>query len=99
MIRSLYEHRVARDPKHRTVINEAGPLMRLLYLNNNYHLVHRVLPHLPWYQLPYAYRIRRDRGHLARNFQLIQPAYSRVDTRVEETAKVSEFNGYSRKRS
>ena len=60
MIRSLYEHRVARDPKHRTVINEAGWLMRLLYLNNNYHLVHHDLPHLPWYQLPRVYRMRRD---------------------------------------
>jgi fatty acid desaturase len=111
MIRSLYEHRAARDPRHRTVINEAGPFMRLLYLNNNYHLVHHDLPHLPWYQLPYAYRIRRDayaasnggfvirggywellkrfawretdfpvhRGHIARHFQLIQPAYDRVD--------------------
>ncbi|WP_213765418.1 fatty acid desaturase [Caballeronia sp. dw_19] len=60
MIRSLYEHRAVRDPKHRTVINEAGLLMRLLYLNNNYHLVHHDLPHLPWYHLPHAYRIRRD---------------------------------------
>jgi len=75
MIRSLYEHRAARDPKHRTVINEAGLLMRLLYLNNNYHLVHHDLPHLPWYHLPHAYRIRRD-GYAARNGGfLIQGGY------------------------
>jgi fatty acid desaturase len=75
MIRSLYEHRAARDPKHRTVINEAGPLMRLLYLNNNYHLVHHDLPHLPWYHLPHAYRIRRD-GYSAKNGGfLIQGGY------------------------
>ncbi|WP_109481252.1 fatty acid desaturase [Paraburkholderia sp. C35] len=66
MIRSLYEHRVAREPKHRTVINEAGLLMRLLYLNNNYHLVHHDLPHLPWYQLPRAYRMRRE-AYAAKN--------------------------------
>lgn len=60
MIRSLYEHRADRNPRHRTVINEAGLLMRLLYLNNNYHLVHHDLPHLPWYHLPRAYRMRRD---------------------------------------
>ena len=66
MIRSLYEHRAVRDPKHRTVINEAGLLMRLLYLNNNYHLVHHDLPHLPWYQLPHAYWSRRD-AYAAKN--------------------------------
>ncbi|AOJ05500.1 MULTISPECIES: fatty acid desaturase [Burkholderia] len=60
MIRSLYEHRAAAHPKARIAINEAGPVMRLLYLNNNYHLVHHDLPKLPWYHLPRAYRMRRD---------------------------------------
>ncbi|KVV59030.1 aminotransferase [Burkholderia cepacia] len=60
MIRSLYEHRAARHPKARITINEAGFAMRLLYLNNNYHLVHHDLPKLPWYDLPRAYRMRRD---------------------------------------
>ncbi|MDP9581179.1 UNVERIFIED_ORG: fatty acid desaturase [Burkholderia contaminans] len=60
MIRSLFEHRAARHPKARIVINEAGFAMRLLYLNNNYHLVHHDLPKLPWYDLPRAYRMRRD---------------------------------------
>ncbi|RKP43865.1 fatty acid desaturase [Trinickia fusca] len=60
MIRSLYEHRAARHPKARVTINEAGLVMRLLYLNNNYHLVHHDLPKLPWYDLPHAYRLRRD---------------------------------------
>jgi fatty acid desaturase len=60
MIRSLFEHRAARHPKARIAINEAGFAMRLLYLNNNYHLVHHDLPRLPWYDLPRAYRMRRD---------------------------------------
>ena len=60
MIRSLYEHRAAPHPKARIAINEAGFAMRLLYLNNNYHLVHHDLPKLPWYDLPRAYRMRRD---------------------------------------
>lgn len=60
MIRSLFEHRAARQPKARIAINEAGFAMRLLYLNNNYHLVHHDLPKLPWYDLPRAYRMRRD---------------------------------------
>ncbi len=60
MVRSLYEHRAARHPKARIAINEAGPLMRLLFLNNNYHLVHHDLPALPWFHLPHAYRMRRE---------------------------------------
>jgi fatty acid desaturase len=66
MIRSLYEHRADRNPKHRIAINEAGWAMRLLYLNNNYHLVHHDLPHLPWYHLPRVYRVRRN-AYAARN--------------------------------
>ena len=60
MVRSLYEHRAAAHPKARIAINEAGPLMRLLFLNNNYHLVHHDLPALPWFDLPRAYRLRRE---------------------------------------
>jgi fatty acid desaturase len=59
-IRSLYEHRAAAHPKARVAINEAGFAMRLLFLNNNYHLVHHDLPGLPWFHLPVAYRMRRD---------------------------------------
>ncbi|RKP46139.1 fatty acid desaturase [Pararobbsia silviterrae] len=58
MIRSFYEHRAVSTTKARIAINEAGPLMRLLFLNNNYHLVHHDLPALPWYLLPQVYRMR-----------------------------------------
>jgi fatty acid desaturase len=60
MVRSLYEHRAASHPKARIAINEAGLAMRLLYLNNNYHLVHHDLPALPWFHLPRAYRMRHE---------------------------------------
>ena len=65
MIRSYFEHRAAEDCKHRIVINEAGGLMRLLFLNNNYHLVHHDLPHLPWYLLARVYKEDRA-GYLQR---------------------------------
>ena len=65
MVRSYYEHRAADDCKHRIVINEAAWPMRLLYLNNNYHLVHHDLPGLPWYLLARVYRADRD-AYLAR---------------------------------
>ncbi|WP_206952477.1 fatty acid desaturase [Trinickia acidisoli] len=60
MVRSLYEHRAAAHPKARIAINEAGLAMRLLFLNNNFHLVHHDLPALPWFHLPRAYRMRRE---------------------------------------
>ena len=60
MVRSYYEHRAAEDCKHRIVINEASWPMRLLFLNNNFHLVHHDLPALPWYLLPAVYWAHRD---------------------------------------
>lgn len=60
MIRSIYEHRAVSKAKARIAINEAGPVTRLLFLNNNYHLVHHDLPSLPWYLLPHAYRMRES---------------------------------------
>ncbi|WP_242600803.1 fatty acid desaturase, partial [Erwinia billingiae] len=48
-IRSFYEHRAEENPQARSVLNEAGPFWRLLFLNLNYHLVHHDLPGLPWY--------------------------------------------------
>lgn len=59
MIRSYYEHRPAEDHKQRIVLNDAGLIFRVLYLNNNLHLVHHDLPSLPWYLLPRVYRARR----------------------------------------
>lgn len=65
MVRSYYEHRAAEDCKHRIAINEASLPMRLLYLNNNYHLVHHDLPGLPWYLLKRVYQADRD-AYIAR---------------------------------
>ncbi|AVR97295.1 fatty acid desaturase [Pseudoduganella armeniaca] len=66
MIRSYYEHRPAAHHKQRIVLNEAGFVPRLLFLNNNLHLVHHDLPSLPWYLLPRVYRARRA-DYLARS--------------------------------
>jgi fatty acid desaturase len=46
-------------PAHRTVINEAAAPWRLLYLNNNYHVVHHAYPELPWYRIPALYAAER----------------------------------------
>ena len=60
MVRSYFEHRATADCKHRIAINEAAWPMRLLFLNNNFHLVHHDMPGLAWYLLPKAYWPHRD---------------------------------------
>ncbi|WP_144109029.1 fatty acid desaturase [Paraburkholderia sp. BCC1886] len=59
-IRSFQEHRVAGSHEHRTVINEAAWFWRLLFLNNNYHLVHHDLPGVPWFALKEVYEASRS---------------------------------------
>jgi fatty acid desaturase len=74
MLRSLYEHRPAALPAHRTVINQASAAWRLLYLNNNYHVVHHAYPQLPWYQIPALYAAEREAFH-ASNGGFVLPGY------------------------
>jgi fatty acid desaturase len=74
MLRSLYEHRPGVLPAHRTVINEAALPWRLLYLNNNYHVVHHAYPDVPWYKIPALYAADRD-GYRARNAGFVVPGY------------------------
>ena len=50
-VRSYIEHRSSHYSAHDTVLIEAGWLWRLLFLNNNYHVIHHDLPHLRWYQI------------------------------------------------
>jgi fatty acid desaturase len=59
-IRSFREHRAADDIEHRTVLNEAALFWRLLFLNNNFHLVHHDLPHVPWFALKTVYQASRE---------------------------------------
>lgn len=73
-IRSFHEHRAAHAVEHRTVLNEAAWFWRLLFLNNNYHLVHHDLPHVPWFALRNVYEtsrqqyIERSGGFLVRGY-------------------------------
>ncbi len=59
LLRSFAEHRAAAEPARRTVVVEAGPLMSLLYLNNNYHAAHHARPGLAWYSIPAYWRAQR----------------------------------------
>jgi len=74
MLRSLYEHRPGALPAHRTVINEAALPWRLLYLNNNYHVVHHAYPGVQWYKVPALYRADRA-AYQERNGGFVLPGY------------------------
>jgi fatty acid desaturase len=74
MLRSLYEHRPGVLPAHRTVINEAAAPWRLLYLNNNFHVVHHAYPEVAWYEIPALYQAERSLWQ-ANNGGFVVPGY------------------------
>jgi fatty acid desaturase len=74
-IRSFHEHRIAREVRERTVINEAAWPWRLLFLNNNYHLVHHDLPHVPWFALRSVYETSRQQ-YIERSGGFLVQGYS-----------------------
>ncbi|MFM0741097.1 fatty acid desaturase [Paraburkholderia xenovorans] len=74
-VRSFQEHRTAHEHEHRTVINEAAWYWRLLFLNNNYHLVHHDLPHVPWFALRHVYETSRQQ-YIERSGGFLVEGYS-----------------------
>jgi len=63
-LRSFYEHRYAADVAQRTVTVENRFPFGLLFLNNNYHVVHHADPALPWYRIPQLWESMRA-AHIA----------------------------------
>ena len=56
MIRTFIEHRAEETVSERTAVVEAGIVMRLLFLNNNFHAVHHDHPYMSWFELPVTWR-------------------------------------------
>jgi fatty acid desaturase len=77
LIRSFAEHRAEAEVGHRTAIVEDAPVLGLLFLHNNLHVVHHNRPGLPWYEIPAAYRRDRDR-FIANNNNLVYRGYRDV---------------------
>ncbi|KAA3623573.1 MAG: fatty acid desaturase [Proteobacteria bacterium] len=98
LVRSFVEHRYDDVPGHRTAIVRGGPLTRLLFLNNNFHVVHHRQPELAWYLIPRFYErhsaeIQRlnggycfdGYGSIARRYFLTPwtpPEFPRADSRA-----------------
>ena len=55
LLRSFVEHCAVAEGTRSAVV-KAGPVMSLLYLNNNLHHTHHAQPSTPWYQLPALHR-------------------------------------------
>ncbi len=55
LLRSFVEHCAVLEGTRSAVV-KAGPLMSLLYLNNNLHHTHHAQPSTPWYALPALHR-------------------------------------------
>lgn len=73
-IRTYLEHRAHEAARARTVIIESRGPLSLLFLNNNFHVVHHMHPAVPWYRLPSLYAARkahyqrRNEAYVYRNY-------------------------------
>jgi fatty acid desaturase len=76
-IRTFLEHRAHEHTAGRTVVVEDRGPLALLFLNNNFHLVHHMHPSVPWYRLPGLYFARPDR-YLRRNRGYRYASYAEV---------------------
>jgi fatty acid desaturase len=60
LLRSFLEHRARPDARERTATVETGPLLSLMFLNNNLHTLHHAEPGVAWYRLPALWCQRRE---------------------------------------
>jgi fatty acid desaturase len=73
-IRTYLEHRAHEAARARTVVIESRGPLSLLFLNNNFHVVHHMHPGVAWYKLPALYfgnrehYLRRNESYLYRSY-------------------------------
>ena len=75
LLRSFAEHQANFDHDARTVMVKSGPLMSLLYLNNNLHAIHHAEPATAWYCLPARARERPSDEYAFRGYGEIVARY------------------------
>jgi fatty acid desaturase len=76
-IRTYLEHRAHEVARARTVVVESQGPLSLLFLNNNFHVVHHMHPATPWYRLPALYFGNRDH-YLRRNDGYVYRSYVEI---------------------
>lgn len=77
LVRSFAEHKARDSVEQRTAIVEKAPILGLLFLYNNLHVVHHRWPTLPWYRIPQVYQQHRD-AVLTSNAGLVYRGYAEV---------------------
>jgi fatty acid desaturase len=76
-IRTYLEHRAHEAARARTVVIESRGPLSLLFLNNNFHVVHHMHPGVAWYRLPGLYFANRDH-YLRRNDSYLYRSYVEI---------------------
>ena len=80
LLRSFVEHCAVAEGTRSAVV-KAGPVMSLLFLNNNLHHTHHAEPSTPWYQLPALHRTLDSDDLAANGAGLYQRGYVEVARR------------------
>ncbi|MGR3503310.1 fatty acid desaturase [Pseudaestuariivita sp.] len=76
-IRTFLEHQAHDHVGGRTVVIEDRGLLALLFLNNNFHIVHHMHPAAPWQTLPQLYAANSAR-YLGRNAGYRYASYAEI---------------------
>jgi fatty acid desaturase len=85
-IRTYLEHRAHEAARARTVIVESRGPLSLLFLNNNFHVVHHMHPAVAWYKLPGLYAARKEH-YQRRNEAYVYRSYAEIFRRYLFAAK------------
>jgi fatty acid desaturase len=80
MMRGYIEHRWGERADERTAVVESNWVFGLLFLWNNLHAVHHVIPAAPWYKVPCIWREHRDRI-IAHNGGFVFKGYGEIARR------------------
>ena len=80
LLRSFVEHCAVAEGTRSAVV-KAGPVMSLLFLNNNLHHTHHAEPSTPWYQLPALHRTLDSDDLAAQGAGLYRRGYVEVARR------------------
>jgi len=80
LLRSFVEHCAVAEGTRSAVV-KAGPVMSLLFLNNNLHHTHHAQPSTPWYQLPALHRTLDSDDLAAQGAGLYRRGYVEVARR------------------
>jgi fatty acid desaturase len=76
-LRSFVEHAAVAEGTRCAVV-KAGPVMSLLFLNNNLHHTHHALPDLEWYRIPAMHRALGSDDLAERGAGLYRGGYTEV---------------------